>query len=57
MALDLILIAIGLILLYYGGELLVTGSIRISQRLKIPPFVIGATVVGASASSSSMAKK
>ena len=46
MALDLILITLGLALLYYGGELLVTGSIRISQRLNIPPFVIGATVVG-----------
>jgi cation:H+ antiporter len=46
MALDLIFIALGLTLLYYGGELLVTGSIRISQTLKIPPFVIGATVVG-----------
>ncbi len=46
MALDLIFIALGLALLYYGGELLVTGSIRISQTLKIPPFVIGATIVG-----------
>ncbi len=46
MILDLTLITLGLALLYYGGEFLVTGSIHISQTLKIPPFVIGATVVG-----------
>ena len=46
MALDLIFIALGLVLLFYGGELLVTGSIRISRKLNIPPFVMGATVIG-----------
>jgi len=40
------LIFIGLILLYYGGDFLVTGSLRLAQALKISPFIIGATVIG-----------
>ena len=39
-------ILISLIMLYYGGDLLVTGSIRLATRFKISPFVIGATVIG-----------
>ena len=40
------LIFVGLILLYYGGDFLVTGSLRLAQAFKISPFIIGATVIG-----------
>ena len=43
--LDLIKIAAGLALLYYGGNFLVTGSVRLARVLQISPFIIGATVV------------
>jgi len=42
----LLYLAIGLPLLFYGGDFLVTGSIRISRKLNISPFIIGATVIG-----------
>ena len=40
------LILISLIMLYYGGDFLITGSTRLATQLKVSPFVIGATVVG-----------
>jgi cation:H+ antiporter len=40
------LIFVGLILLYYGGDFLVTGSLRLAQAFKTSPFIIGATVIG-----------
>ena len=40
------LISVGLILLYYGGDFLVTGSFRLARALKTSPFIIGATVIG-----------
>ena len=40
------LILAGLVLLFYGGDFLVTGSLRLSRALKISPFIIGATVIG-----------
>jgi len=40
------LIFVSLFFLYYGGELLVTGSLRLAQAFKISPFIIGATVIG-----------
>jgi cation:H+ antiporter len=43
--LDLVNIVVGLALLFYGGEFLVTGSARLARFLKISPFVIGATVI------------
>jgi cation:H+ antiporter len=43
--LDLVKIFGGLALLYYGGNYLVTGSVRLAHVLKISPFVIGATVI------------
>ncbi len=43
---DLFLIITGIALLYYGGDFLVTGSIRIAKQFKLSPFVIGATIVG-----------
>ena len=46
MLIDSGLIFVGLILLYYGGDFLVTGSLHLSRALKISPFIIGATVIG-----------
>jgi cation:H+ antiporter len=43
--LDLVKIIAGLALLYYGGNYLVTGSVRLARSLKISPFIIGATVI------------
>tara|TARA_B100001123_G_scaffold410539_1_gene505788 strand:- start:37 stop:558 length:522 start_codon:yes stop_codon:yes gene_type:complete len=42
---DLVKIIAGLTLLYYGGNSLVTGSVRVARLLKISPFIIGATVI------------
>jgi len=39
-------IFIGLILLYYGGDFLVTASLRLARASKTSPFIIGATVIG-----------
>ena len=46
MLLDTGLILIGLILLFYGGNFLITGSSRLARRFNISPFIIGATVIG-----------
>ncbi|RZW12449.1 MAG: sodium:calcium antiporter, partial [Rhodobacteraceae bacterium] len=43
---DLIYLAIGLIGLFFGGEWLVRGAVAIATRLRIPPLVIGLTLVG-----------
>ena len=42
---DSLKILLGLILLYYGGDFLVTGSVRLSRFFKLSTFVIGATVI------------
>jgi cation:H+ antiporter len=42
---DLIQIIAGLVLLFYGGNFLVTGSVRLARSLKISPFIVGATVI------------
>ncbi len=55
MIIDLIYLLAGLALLYLGGEALITGSLRIAHRLKISPFVIGATVMGFGTSSPELA--
>jgi cation:H+ antiporter len=52
---DLIYVLAGLALLYFGGESLITGSLRIAHRFKISPFVIGATVMGFGTSSPELA--
>lgn len=36
----------GLICLFVGGELLVRGAVGTAARLRIPPFIIGLTIVG-----------
>ena len=43
--LDLLLLSIGLVLLYFGGEWLVKGAGLLARHLGVPPIVIGATVV------------
>lgn len=45
MEIDLLLIILGVALLYYGGDLLVAGSLHVSHHFKVSPFVIGATVL------------
>ena len=55
MLIDLLQLLAGLPILYYGGDFLVTGSIRLGQRFKLSPFIIGATVVGFGTSSPELA--
>lgn len=43
---DFLIISAGLILLYCGGEFLITGCVRVSRCFKVSPFIIGATVIG-----------
>ncbi len=52
---DVLYVLAGLALLYFGGESLITGSLRIAHRFKISPFVIGATVMGFGTSSPELA--
>ena len=40
-----VLLILGFILLYFGGELLVKGSINIALRANISRLVVGMTVV------------
>jgi cation:H+ antiporter len=41
-----LLLAGGLVALLVGGDLLVRGAVGVAQRLKVPPLVIGLTLVG-----------
>jgi cation:H+ antiporter len=43
---DVVMIAAGLVLLFFGGESLVRGAVGVAHRLAIPPLLIGLTVVG-----------
>lgn len=43
---DILLILGGLIALLIGGEALVKGAVDTAQRLRVPPMVIGLTLVG-----------
>ena len=40
------LILTGIVMLYYGGDLLIAGCIHIAHNFKITPFIIGATIIG-----------
>jgi len=53
--LDLVKIVAGLTLLYYGGDFLITGSVRFARYLKVSSFVIGATVLAFGTSSPELA--
>ncbi len=46
MLINLFQLIIGLPLLYFGGDYLITGSARLGQKYKISPFIIGATIIG-----------
>ncbi len=46
MLLDMALLFAGLCLLFLGGEALVRGAVSLANRLRLPPLVIGLTVVG-----------
>lgn len=43
---DWILLLVGLVGLFLGGEALVRGAVGVARRLAIPPLLIGLTVVG-----------
>ena len=43
---DILYLILGLIGLFVGGEWLVRGSVSVAQALKVPPIVIGLTLVG-----------
>jgi len=46
MMLDSLFLLLGLVLLVAGGDLLVRGAVRIAERLRLSPMLIGLTVVG-----------
>lgn len=46
MTFSLLLVASGLVLLYFGGEWLVSGAIAAARRAGLSPFIIAITVVG-----------
>jgi len=52
---DILLLLIGLVLLIAGGDLLVRGAVRIAERLRLSPMLIGLTVVGMGTSTPELA--
>ena len=46
MLIDLSLIAVGLVLLFYGGEALIKGAVSLAKKLGLPTLIISLTVVG-----------
>lgn len=44
-ALTIIKLVAGFVLLFFGGEFLVRGSVSLARRLGVSPFLIGATVI------------
>jgi cation:H+ antiporter len=46
MPIDSLLLVLGLVLLIAGGDLLVRGAVRIAERLRLSPMIVGLTVVG-----------
>jgi cation:H+ antiporter len=42
---DVIIIIFGLSLLYYGGEILIKGSVALARSFDLPPIIIGMTIV------------
>lgn len=43
--LNILLLAIGIVVVIYGGDIFVNSSIRIGKKFKIPYIIIGATIV------------
>lgn len=52
---DILYLAIGLALLIGGGDLLVRGAVRIAERLRLSPMLIGLTIVGMGTSAPELA--
>jgi cation:H+ antiporter len=46
MLIDLLLIAAGLVLLFFGGEALIRGAVSLAKKLGLPTLIISLTVVG-----------
>jgi cation:H+ antiporter len=46
MLVDLSLIAVGLVLLFFGGEALIRGAVSLAKKLGLPALIISLTVVG-----------
>jgi cation:H+ antiporter len=46
MLVDLLLIAVGLVLLFFGGEALIRGAVSLAKKLGLPTLIISLTVVG-----------
>ncbi len=46
MTLDIVALIAGLVLLFLGGEWLVRGAVSLANRLRLPPLLIGLTVIG-----------
>ena len=44
-ALDLLWLAVGLVLLAFGGEMVVRGASGLARRLGVSPMMIGLTIV------------
>lgn len=45
MIVDILLVVIGLVLLVFGGDVLVKGAVNLSLRLGVAPVIVGLTVV------------
>ncbi len=45
MLIPILLLAVGLVMLLFGGEIFIRGSASLARRLKVSPIVIGLTVV------------
>ena len=50
MAIDILLVSLGLVVLAGGGEVLVRGAVGLALRLRVTPAVIGLTIVSAGTS-------
>ena len=55
MTTDLLFLLLGLVLLVIGGDLLVRGAVRIAERLRLSPMLIGLTIVGMGTSTPELA--
>lgn len=52
---DTLFLLLGLVLLIAGGDLVVRGAVRIAERLRLSPMLIGLTVVGMGTSTPELA--
>ena len=45
MGINILQLLVGIVLLYYGAEFLITGSKSIAEKFNIPPIIVGITLV------------